>query len=898
MMNINFLLFHVYFCSCVDIYGKNRVSKHDDAWYYVQFERDGLFEVLQNLIGISIDNILPVSDKIFTISLSRRIAKKIIEIPGIRITKIPSSDKKPKSISKLYYAISQPNCSLPGEIITKYGLITVFKYEGSINKLAKIVCARVIQPYTNSLTFHSRFHRSITHDWINSNQYHTNQVELNSPLYKRNITGANQCIAVVDTGVDVNNPWLKSNISEQSKVRTYWGIADDVDADEGHGTFMAGVAAGKSKCHPLSSLYNGVAYDSQILPVDIHKKSTNHFMFPANLSDMYEAPLELGCPISLNTWTNGDQLMTTVIDYLAYRNPEILFIFPAVMNQKGIIDHPADSKNALTVGSVHGVPSSNSVDDPTIPIMVFCHGTNSMIIGYGDESGAPFLNHSDHGFKEYHNILIGDGEDCIAVILDERTKPDSYPDVLALLVFHSSPISGKFTMPIIRMPPERKNFFTQGSIVSMFVSQYGDDDLNGIFRISNISGYRTKSTFLIKPDIVVPGGPIIGPKAGSSECSMLSLTLKAGPSVSSSIAAGDAALIRQFLTKKLGIPSINSTLIRAMFITSASDLSDVYGELPTEQQGWGVPQLEKIMFPGKGFSTYIQQSITIEKENRLDFCFTATSAGFVTATIVWNDYPRDPTSFSSITTPLILTASTEKNSQSHILSNIKKEDFPTIDIFNTVKRVDIPVAYGTKVRISVIAGKFEYLNTVNFSMVIHGPFDLNSNINLSCNGYFESSPCPRQCEGGRGATCLKSKLCYCPADRGGDFCGFRSEKAPVGHQQYVEALRKFEWRLMKVFPEKWGPNTSLILDTSNIDFEKTGILINVGRAPRWNEYLCTNVHCPWADTLEKSMSFSYNEWDFVTKANPFVFGFFGKSETPISFEVRYDLITPQAQSEQ
>lgn len=77
---------------------------------------------------------------------------------------------------------------------------------------------------------------------------------------KQEVTGKGITIAVIDTGVDYTNPYLGGELGPGNKVvGGYDYVNDDTDPmdDNGHGTHVAGIAAGKGKI-------TGVAPDAQI----------------------------------------------------------------------------------------------------------------------------------------------------------------------------------------------------------------------------------------------------------------------------------------------------------------------------------------------------------------------------------------------------------------------------------------------------------------------------------------------------------------------------------------------------------------------------------------------------------------------------------------------------------
>ncbi len=109
-------------------------------------------------------------------------------------------------------------------------------------------------------------------------------------------TGAGQQIAILDTGVDKNHPFLAGKIiseacysstviSESSTSLCPGGASESTEIDSGlpcsssiagcdHGTHVAGIAAGDSFLY-AGNEYHGVARDAQIIPIKVFSQFNN-----------------------------------------------------------------------------------------------------------------------------------------------------------------------------------------------------------------------------------------------------------------------------------------------------------------------------------------------------------------------------------------------------------------------------------------------------------------------------------------------------------------------------------------------------------------------------------------------------------------------------------------------
>ena len=870
---------------------KQKISKNENAFYYVQSLNPKFdFDDFTKKYNISQNLFLPISKNTYSCLLSHKSAEALSKDENFWVRKIPSKDKIPKSETGYYSTLCPRSCKLPGEVITRTDYYAIIRYTGPIEKLAKTTCARLFSPYLNNIELHARYHRGLTHNFPYSSQYDPKKGFISrSRLNESGYTGFGQCISVIDTGLDNNSMWFQreSELTDP-KILSVYPLADEVDEYSGHGTFVAGIAAGKATCSDYARTFNGVAEDAKILVVDIKNQKTGNLAFPENLLDLYEPCVQLKCPITLNAWTSDDILLKTAIDIIAFDHPSLLMIFPTTPDENGYIKTPGNAKNILSVGSTYGHLSSRAVFSTNTPVTVYNSRTQDYSFGYTDPSGTPLLNSTFTREKEEITFEIGNKEGQIAIIHNSTQQLTDFKNIAAAFLFHQEKINDAVGFPVIRLPYFKQNKFDEGDLIQIFSPPITDEGPSAFNKIDKNNGFYIKNNpFYAKPELVAPGGPMIGPLAGSNKCGLEGLTVKEGPSVSAAIIAGDCAIIRQYLqnTALKGTKNISASAIRGTLAIISHDLYANQKKGPFAGIGFGTPQIEDLFSKQNKFIVF--QDHLINSGTRDDYCFDIEENGILKVALVWNDYPRDPLSHDYLTQPLHLTVASNENPYNHYLSNNDDNDTPTLDMFNTVKLVTMDVKQGTRIRISVTAGDFEIPKPANYALTILGPIQKTEN--QTCTGYFTSGNCPRGCEG-RGSSCNQNKLCTCGYDRGGDFCSFKTEKIHSESKHKISFTKRFEWKFFKLLPDNWQEGTSLVVTFDEIDFSKVGLFVHVGTMPKWDDYLCSENYCPWAQFDEEQLSytFKYEDWNFLSKQHMISFGFYSKTKFPYSFKVRFE----------
>jgi len=160
-----------------------------------------------------------------------------------------------------------------------------------------------------------------------------------------------------------------------------------------------------------------------------------------------------------------------------------------------------------------------------------------------------------------------------------------------------------------------------------------------------------------KPDIVAPGTFIL-----STRSSVASETgwgvysdyymYMGGTSMATPLAAGAAALMREYLINKEGFIHPSAALIKAALLNSAEDISPgQYGTgaaqevpdspVPNNVEGWGRLNLEKGVFPVLPFNIlYYDEENSLNTGEYREYKLTVSDSGSpLKVNLVWTDYP-------------------------------------------------------------------------------------------------------------------------------------------------------------------------------------------------------------------------------------------------------------------
>jgi hypothetical protein len=189
-------------------------------------------------------------------------------------------------------------------------------------------------------------------------------------------------------------------------------------------------------------------------------------------------------------------------------------------------------------------------------------------------------------------------------------------------------------------------------VANDFISYSADGYHRGI---AAFSGRGSASDGRIKPDIVAPGTDIIScrsrdPEAGTGWGEFNSYYVYwGGTSMSTPVAAGAAALVRQFLVEHRGISDPSAALIKAVLINGAVTLSpgqygfgpqrEIPSKSPNNVEGWGMVDLEHTLVESVGGRITIHDDDTAGTGNTNAYTVVLDNKKKLSFTLAYTDYP-------------------------------------------------------------------------------------------------------------------------------------------------------------------------------------------------------------------------------------------------------------------
>ncbi len=257
------------------------------------------------------------------------------------------------------------------------------------------------------------------------------------PIFNANITGRGRVVGVVDTGLDMTSCFFKDenrslsfNVvdNKHRKVvyyKNFAGNTDDVVEGGGHGSHVAGVAAGKCNLrYGDFPKYDGGAYDAKIAFFDIGIDTSESLNVPSDLnSGLFSFLYNAGARVITNSWGHTDSYGyndATDVDVFMSSRQDALVLFAAGNDGHkghGSILSPGTSKSCLTVGA-----SISSRD----PFLFFYGGEASS--NYNPDNLANF---SSRGYTN-------DGR--------KRVKPDVVAPGKVANVFRNAIVNQRFSL--------------------------------------------------------------------------------------------------------------------------------------------------------------------------------------------------------------------------------------------------------------------------------------------------------------------------------------------------------------------------------------------------------------------------------------------------------------------
>ena len=468
--------------------------------------------------------------------------------------------------------------------------------------------------------------------------------------YALGYDGSTQIVAVADTGLGGGTPTTAHIAIPSSRITSIfnwpgindscWSITNDgaIDVDSGHGTHVAvsvvgdgsPTGAGKGTAPGARLVFQATENWATMLGVCGMYYPNGYYLtgIPSDLRTLFQQAYTAGARIHSNSWGSaaaGDYTADSAYaDEFIWYHPDMLISFSAGnegmdANGDGVVDNdslgsPATAKNVLTVGASENARPDSFPCDPSLGYTTCASqgGINS-IFTWGsawpsDYPANPLRDDASAGNAQQMAAFSSRGPSD-----DGRIKPD--------LVAPGSWILSGYS-----------DLYQQGYDASA-------NPKNGAWQYD---GY---------------GFPY------SQYYKYLS-----GTSMSNPLAAGGAAVVRDFFQKAYGL-SASSALVKAMLINSATDMLDENNDgandndfpIPNYHEGWGLVNLANAT---DGTAQYIDQTSGLTTGNSASYSFNVSASGAsFKVTLVWSDYPSTEAATANLVNDLDLLVTSPSGAQ-------------------------------------------------------------------------------------------------------------------------------------------------------------------------------------------------------------------------------------------
>jgi subtilisin family serine protease len=524
-------------------------------------------------------------------------------------------------------------------------------------------------------------------------------------MWKWNITGKDKVVGVGDTGMDLNNcmfrdetnPKIKYSEYDEDepeellgkktpladsngkykhrKVAEYWAYGDKADTPNGHGSHVAGVLAG-SLSSGKDSLYTGVLPDVRLAFVDLGMPDKT-LKLPQDLSESYFPFMQKnGAKVFSNSWGNRHYGVYTLsareIDLFMWKNQDTLAVYAAGNSGReggATITAPGTSKNCLTVGASEadeenfkfGIPLYSDTMRGSVPC-----SKDGFIFQMPEFCGPdrPIPCNDDATVKKTCDAL--------------KSGDKEAEEICCRVPFLQKICCSSFLL--------KKNLFALNKNSKEYQSR-------------NVAVFSSRGPTVdgrIKPEILTIGQPIFSVRAhgkvyDGKKCPVPQVMQ--GTSQATPVISGLAVMLRTYMetlyakfnnvknsdqvqTKQLEAYSNDKTygsMIKALIINSGSELTgvvDINGQgvikklngFPSFTQGFGVVNLTSILpFPDNSKFLFAHQD-EIQTNKVQEYCFVTkgSNSNIKKATLVWSDYPANPSAKFTLVNNLDLIVYTSK----------------------------------------------------------------------------------------------------------------------------------------------------------------------------------------------------------------------------------------------
>lgn len=771
--------------------------------------------------------------------------------------------------------------------------VTNLTIDESVKKDPRIL---TIKPVSHKKT-NNRYNSGFLQNHHQKSVYDHNIYAPIRSLHNIGLDGTGQIINIVDTGVDVSNAMFydasnpietisgKTNQNHRKVIRIE-KYADDLDYYSGHGTHVAGIAAGKAYCTDCGiSQYNGIASGAKIYFSDVGYSSTSGDLSEEfDLEEQASLLSSLNSFISSNSWSYDSPIKEDVFAYdqVSYKHPDLIYFFAAGNDYSYFsINSPSCGKNVVSVGATNAVSSSAAesstnqvvVENETYSFNCF-ERTSGIIRSLGISSKMTYLynlpvviydNSESSDFKNKIVLFNFSSDSSSADVCNAYT--DSISKGAKAVIFGSSFSfrCGSNSIPAISANDDAFNIILTMKSLSIF--PYSGSEV-GLPQAAGLSSKGPSDMALSKPDLAVPGTRVISAKSHGTHPDYIpnsefgsNLVQMSGTSMATPAAAGVAAIIRQFLCdgfypslKKNPKDSIHpsSCLVRAMMFNGAvkpySSVSSKSG--PNHEVGFGIPCLESVFgFKGSGLRLVDNVKMPSQTHHVYQITLDNNLYDFV-CTMVYLDPPLNPDNDANFFADLdiFVKAPNGKFFIGNDVSNLADSDSFSVSERIVIDKEEIPENGGV-FEIHVTSTEYPIFDEkVTYSIVVNGPFEQEvsqKNPQFLKAKNADESNCYNNCNQQNGnGKCNKNGLCECIEGFTGLSCNTKINTIMEGEYNKAKYSHK-QIKYFKLKPKKPSANLTFVdfnLQISNTQanlFFCTSTELNPGQITNagWNCHL-------------------------------------------------------------
>ena len=603
------------------------------------------------------------------------------------------------------------------------------------------------------------------------------------PWWNHDLLGQGQIIGVSDSGLDHQSCFFRDDdvpvtfndtvggsvafvSDDHRKLTMYRCVTGDCEDNTGHGTHVAGTAAG-AVSSTYAQKFNGIAPSAKIAFTDLGDDILEYVSLKDNI---YPAAYDRGVKIHSDSWGLGSSQYDSVcteVDLFTWENDDFVAVFP-VGNAGNYYEHamaPAIAKNTIAVGSSKRYEPHISYSMDTSVLDVTATGSRDFdVTGEGTFAGQKAHNFggSWDGFGKHEIVLAAPDKACSPLTNDDevagkvvlikrgtctfttKVRYAQQAGALAVFVFNNEetgfPMMGALpleysddiTIPALSLSKK------QGRRLKAALKRYKDRvdvEVNAVAEsfetfelLSDYSAFGPSEDGRIKPDVVAPGETqSASMTSGDSQCST---SWRSGTSISAPVVAGGIALIRQYFTQGLytvdGVSQHmqpSGALLKAVLLNGATPLRAHLSEdgvgidaAPSYEQGFGRMLLKNSLPVGNAFDIFVRDSVEILSDEMHSYCIQTSDDAPLHVTLAWYDYPSDSSSSVSLVNDLDLRVHVMDTGFDFYGNGGTKHDRT-----NTVEQVRLSASNAGKYTIEVKADRIGHPGQ-KYALVVTGQF--------------------------------------------------------------------------------------------------------------------------------------------------------------------------------